>query len=408
MPPSDRDAEVDAALRFLLVPGVGLGRLRQLRLACGEFARALEADPPVVAAALRVDPAEAGRILSAARGAGGALEAERAAADRARVQFRILSDADYPELLRASPDPPELLFVRGELAADPEPAVAIVGSRRATAYGCLQAGALAVALAERGVTIVSGGARGIDAEAHRGALRAGGRSIAVLATGFSNPYPAEHAGLFDSLVDGGGALLTEQPSYVTARPDLFPRRNRVIAALSLVTVVVEAASRSGALLTARIAVDDLSRDAACMPGPVTSPLSAGCHRAIREGWASLVTSADDVIELLAESRTLVMGAQEAADRARAIHRAERPSRTAAKGSSPSSRTMREAATAAPACSDDAAAILAAVRRLGRAGFDELERELAWTVPRIATAALELELRGMVARDAEGAFRAKSA
>ena len=408
MPPSDRDAEVDAALRFLLVPGVGLGRLRQLRLACGEFARALEADPPVVAAALRVDPAEAGRILSAARGAGGALEAERAAADRARVQFRILSDADYPELLRASPDPPELLFVRGELVADPEPAVAIVGSRRATAYGCLQAGALAVALAERGVTIVSGGARGIDAEAHRGALRAGGRSIAVLATGFSNPYPAEHAGLFDSLVDGGGALLTEQPSYVTARPDLFPRRNRVIAALSLVTVVVEAASRSGALLTARIAVDDLSRDAACMPGPVTSPLSAGCHRAIREGWASLVTSADDVIELLAESRTLVMGAQEAADRARAIHRAERPSRAAAKGSSPSSRTMREAATAAPACSDDAAAILAAVRRLGRAGFDELERELAWTVPRIATAALELELRGMVARDAEGAFRAKSA
>lgn len=408
MPPSDRDAEVDAALRFLLVPRVGLGRLRQLRLACGEFARALEADPPVVAAALRVDPAEAGRILCAARGAGGALEAERAAADRARVQFRILSDADYPELLRASPDPPELLFVRGELVADPEPAVAIVGSRRATAYGCLQAGALAVALAERGVTIVSGGARGIDAEAHRGALRAGGRSIAVLATGFSNPYPAEHADLFDSLVEGGGALLTEQPSYVTARPDLFPRRNRVIAALSLVTVVVEAASRSGALLTARIAVDDLSRDAACMPGPVTSPLSAGCHRAIREGWASLVTSADDVIELLAESRTLVMGAQEAADRARAIHRAERPSRAAAKGSSPSSRTMREAATAAPACSDDAAAILAAVRRLGRAGFDELERELAWTVPRIATAALELELRGMVARDAEGAFRAKSA
>lgn len=408
MPPSDRDAEVDAALRFLLVPGVGLARLRQLRLACGEFARALEADPPVVAAALRVEPAEAGRILSAARGAGGALEAERAAAERAGVQFRILSDADYPELLRASPDPPELLFVRGELSADPEPAVAIVGSRRATAYGCLQAGALAVALAERGVAIVSGGARGIDAEAHRGALRAGGRSIAVLATGFSNPYPAEHAGLFDSLVEGGGALLTEQPSFVTARPDLFPRRNRVIAALSLVTVVIEAASRSGALLTARIAVDDLSRDAACMPGPVTSPSSAGCHRAIREGWASLVTGADDVIELLAESRTLVMGAQEAADRARAIHRAARPSRAAAKGSSPPSRASRGAATPAPACSDDAAAILAAVRRLGRAGFDELERELAWTVPRIATAALELELRGIVARDAEGAFRAKSA
>jgi DNA protecting protein DprA len=362
----------------------------------------------VVAAALRTDHAEAGRILSAARAAGGLLETERETARRMGAEFRLLSDANYPELLRASPDPPELLFVRGELVADPEPAVAIVGSRRATAYGCLQAGALAVALAERGVTVVSGGARGIDAEAHRGALRAGGRSIAVLATGFSHPYPSEHAGLFDSLVEGGGALLTEQPSFVTARPDLFPRRNRVIAALSLVTVVVEAASRSGALLTARIAVDDLSREAACMPGPVTSPLSAGCHRAIREGWACLVTSADDVIELLAEARTLVAGAQEAAHRARAVHRAAQAARAPARRRPPSTTARSDAVAAAPTCSHDAATVLSSVRRLGRAGFDELERELEWTVPRIATAALELELRGMVARDAEGAFRPKSA
>lgn len=410
MPSRGRESEIDAALRFLLVPGVGLGRLRQLRLACGEFARALEADPPLVAAALRIELAEAGRILSAARAAGGGLEAERAAAERMGVGFRLLSDADYPELLRASPDPPELLFVRGELVADPEPAVAIVGSRRATAYGCLQAGALSVALAERGVAVVSGGARGIDAEAHRGALRAAGRTIAVLATGFSHPYPAEHAGLFDAIVEGGGALVTEQPSFVTARPDLFPRRNRVIAGLSLVTVVVEAASRSGALLTARIAVDDLSRDAACVPGPVTSPLSAGCHRAIREGWASLVTGADDVIEMLAASRTLVVGAKEAADRARGERRAARAPRgeAAAARAARASRARDDAPSTDPVCSDDAAAVIAAVRRLGRAGFDELERELGWTVPRIATAALELELRGVVARDSEGAFRAKSA
>lgn len=393
------------------MPGVGLGRLRQLRLACGDFAGALESDAVVVAAALRVDPAEAGRILATARGLDQALETERAAAERMGVGFRLLSDADYPELLRASPDPPELLFVRGELAAEPEPAVAIVGSRRASAYGCLQAGALAVALAERGVTVVSGGARGIDAEAHRGALRAGGRTLAVLATGFSHPYPAEHAGLFDAIVDGGGALLTEQPSFVTARPDLFPRRNRVIAALSLVTVVVEAASRSGALLTARIAVDDLSRDAACVPGPVTSPLSAGCHRAIREGWANLVTGPDDVLELLAESRTLVVGAQEAADRARTERSARRPVRRArdhALEHRPAPARSEACVPMAPACSGDAAAVLAAVKRLGRAGFDELERELEWTVPRIAAAALELELRGMAARDTEGAFRAKSA
>jgi DNA processing protein len=405
-PFADRDAEIDAALRFLLVPGIGIGRLRQLRLGCGAFARALEADAAEVSHALRVDAAEAARILVAARAGGAAAEVERGHATRMGSGFRLLSDEDYPELLRASPDPPELLFVRGELGGEPEPAVAIVGSRRATAYGCLQAGTLAVALAERGITIISGGARGIDAEAHRGALRAGGRTIAVLATGSAHPYPSEHAALFESIEAGVGAVLSEQPSFVSARPDLFPRRNRVIAALSLVTVVVEAATRSGALLTARIAVDDLSRDAACMPGPVTSALSAGCHRAIREGWANLVTCADDVVELLAESRTLAAGAREAARR----HRHE----TEPAPPPPSARTAPKRGRDAPAvsgtpapCSSDAAALASAIRRLGRAGFDELERDLAWTVPRIAGAALELELRGAIARDAEGAFRAKS-
>jgi DNA processing protein len=289
------------------------------------------------------------------------------------------------------------------LTAAVEPAVAIVGSRRATAYGSLQAGTLAVSLAERGIPVVSGGARGIDAEAHRGALRAGGRTIAVLATGFAQPYPSEHAELFEAVVEAGGALVTEQPSFVTARPDLFPQRNRVIAALALLTVVVEAANRSGALLTARIAVDDLSRDAACMPGPVTSALSAGCHRAIREGWAHLVTGADDVSEIMAGSHPLIVGAREMADRTRADRirqaaRAEPKTRaSAAEGDRRSGR---------PQLSPDADMVSKAVKRLGGAGFDELERELAWTVPRIASAALELELLGLVARDAHGAFRMK--
>lgn len=405
MPAVDREAEVDAALRFLLVRGVGVGRMRQLRVGCGTFARALAGSDDAVAAALRVDPAEARRILGEARAGAAAAAEERETSARSGADIVLLADERYPELLRASPDPPELLFVRGDLPAAAGQAVAIVGSRRATAYGSLQAGALAVALAERGVAIVSGGARGIDAEAHRGALRAGGRTVAVVATGFDRPYPAEHAGLFESIVAGGGALVTEQPSFVAARPELFPRRNRVIAALSLVTIVVEAANRSGALLTARIAVDDLSREAACVPGPVTSAMSAGCHRAIREGWAHLVTCADDVGQILAESRMLVAGAKEAADRARAQ---QAPPRASIGGK----RTARSADASSPApaagCSADAASLSQAIRRLGRAGFDELERELSWPVPRIATAALELELRGWIARDAHGAFRLKSA
>jgi DNA processing protein len=389
-----RDAEVDAALRFLLVPGIGVGRMRLLRESYGTFAAALLADAAGAAVALRVDPAEAARLLAAARRADDALGIEREQARRSGVAFRLLSDRDYPELLRASPDPPELLFVRGELDAAPEAAVAIVGSRRA----------MSVALAEHGMTIVSGGARGIDAEAHRGALRAGGRTIAVLATGFAHPYPSEHVGLFESIVEGGGALVTEQPSFVTARPDLFPRRNRVIASLSLVTVVVEAALRSGALLTARIAVDDLSRDVGCVPGPVTSALSAGCHRAIREGWATLVTCADDVVAMLAGARTLVSGAQEAAQRVRAD---PKPPALTPRASSRAVQRETPRSNDAPMRSKDASELSAAIHRLGRAGFDELERELAWTVPRIATAALELELLGLAERDAEGAFRVKS-
>jgi DNA processing protein len=379
--------------------------MRQLRIGFGSYAEAIEGSPQAIAGTLGVDVAEANRIVGDARASADAARGEREAAARVGARIVLLADDSYPELLRASPDPPELLFVRGDLTVEAGPAVAIVGTRRATAYGSLQAGVLSVALAERGVTIVSGGARGIDAEAHRGALRAGGRTVAVVATGFDRPYPAEHAGLFEAILDGGGALVTEQPSFVAARPDLFPRRNRVIAALSLVTVVIEAANRSGALLTARIAVDDLSREAACMPGPVTSALSAGCHRAIREGWAQLVTSADDVAQMLSESRTLALGAREAAERARS-----RPAEARAAAGDRSSHRGAPASSppSAAACSADASSLSAAIRRLGCAGFDELERELSWSVPRIATAALELELRGRIARDAQGAFRVQSA
>lgn len=381
--------ESRAALRLLMCDGIGHARLRALRVCFGSACAALDAHEDEFAAAIGVASEPAVRLIRSAL----AMDISAALDSLAAARMRpILEDStDYPQLLLASHDPPALLFASGELAAEPEPAVAIVGSRRATAYGRLHAGALSVALAERGVAVVSGGARGIDAEAHRGALRAGGRTIAVLATGCAHPYPAEHAELFAAIATAGGCIMSEQPPFVVARPDLFPRRNRIIAALSLVTVVVEAATRSGALLTARIAVDDLGREAGCLPGPVDSPTSAGCHRAIREGWAQLVTDADDVCELLAHARTIAHGAREIAARV--------PVRVRA----PQKQGEALRSTSAPPCSDDARAVLAAIRAERQAGLDELERVLGWSVPRLARATLELEVAGAIRRNAEGAF-----
>ena len=411
-----RDGELDAALRLIAVPGIGVGRLRALRESFGGFAGALAAEPEGIAAALRIDASSAARMMALARDGVEVSRAERLHAAGCGASIRMLADLEYPDLLRASPDPPELLFVRGELRALPEPAVAIVGSRRATAYGKLEAGRLAAELAERGVTIVSGGARGIDAEAHRGAMRAGGRTIAVLASGFAHPYPAEHAPLFDAILEAGGAVITEQLSGIEPRPELFPRRNRIIAGLSLVTVVIEAATRSGALLTARIAVDDLSRDAACLPGPVGSALSAGCHKAIREGWASLVTSADDVCELLLAARQLAVGAVEAAGRAS-------PPRPRRRGGDAPPKPSDRASSAAHAArarlpdqpskeppastrSPDAREAIAVLGRIGPAVIDEIAIELGWEFPRLALALLEVERAGLARRDAHGLYVAK--
>ncbi len=405
--------EVDAALRLLLVPGVGSARLRRLREAFGSARASFNAPLESFAQALRCSIEEAADVLAQASRAD--VPRELAACASANARIIALQDDDYPQLLAATGDPPELLIVRGALDATPELAVAIVGSRRASLYGCLQATRLATDLAQRGVTIVSGGARGIDAQAHRGAMRAGGRTIAVLATGLNHPYPREHDELFDAIVQAGGATITEQPSFVTPRADLFPRRNRIVAALSLAVVVVEAATRSGALLTARIAVDDLSRDAGCLPGPVDSPSSAGCHRAIREGWARLITNADDVCEMLADARMLIHGAAE-----RAEQRAQEGSTVSASAGRSSSRraprpTSRanesaQSTLAEPviASSPDALEVLAMIRRLQGAGLDELERELEWSVSRLASATMELEVQGRIGRRRDGAFLARGA
>jgi len=204
---------------------------------------------------------------------------------------------------------PPCLWVRGDPALSEvvSRSVALVGARASTAYGNHVAGDLAAGLVARGVAVVSGGAYGIDAAAHRGALVAGGTTVVLLAGGVDRAYPAGNAGLLTSVVEHGGAVLSEVPPGGVPSRWRFLQRNRLIAAISRGTVVVEAAWRSGALSTANRA-GELMRPVGAVPGPITSMASAGCHRLLRDGAAVCVTDADEVVELIAEiGRDLVPG-----------------------------------------------------------------------------------------------------
>jgi len=204
-------------------------------------------------------------------------------------------DTSYPANLREIPLPPEPLWVRGRMEADDTLAIAIVGAREATPYGLGCAERLAADLAARGITIISGLARGIDSAAHRGALRAGGRTIAVLGSGVDVIYPPENRRLALEVAEGG-AVVSQFPLGTPPLAGYFPARNRVIAGLSLGVVVVEAAEKSGSLITAGLA-GELGREVMAVPGPLTSLMSRGAHRLIQDG-AALVQGWEDVVAQL--------------------------------------------------------------------------------------------------------------
>lgn len=206
-----------------------------------------------------------------------------------------LFDATYPALLRSIPDPPLVLFCVGDLRALEDCCVAVVGARKCTTAGRTLAKTMAAELAASGRTIVSGLALGIDAAAHRGALSANaGRTVAVLGAGFEHLYPRQHRRLALSILAAGGLLVSEYPTALPPRPYQFPERNRLISGLSELTLLVEAGEHSGSLITARLALEQ-GRDVCAVPGSAFSPLSAGCHRLIRQG-AALVTNAQEVAE----------------------------------------------------------------------------------------------------------------
>ncbi len=206
-----------------------------------------------------------------------------------------LDDADYPKNLRNIHTPPKQLFVNGTLTEQDEMAVALVGSRRASIYGLEMSEKLGYELAMRGVTVVSGMAIGIDSAAHRGALKAKGRTIAVMGSGHNDIYPPQNKKLYEEIIKAG-AVVTEYESDVAPLPGHFPARNRIISGLSLGVVVVEAAKNSGALITANFAAEQ-GRTVFAVPGKVSSATSSGTNELIRDG-ACLIQSVDDILQEL--------------------------------------------------------------------------------------------------------------
>lgn len=287
------DAELRDLVRLALVPGIGPRVTSQLLERFGSASAVFRASGPELLAVESIGP-KLSAALTTARSDSEADEELRLARERG-LDLLTCEHERYPKLLREIVDPPPLLYARGTLEARDELAIAIVGSRQCTLYGQQTAERLGSGLARAGFTIISGLARGIDASAHRGALAAGGRTIAVCATGLGVIYPPEHADLAAE-VAASGALVSESPIERGPRPGLFPQRNRIISGMSLGVIIVEAGRRSGALHTARHAMEQ-GREVFAVPGRIDSLPSQGSHDLIRDG-VPLIRGVDDVIEAL--------------------------------------------------------------------------------------------------------------
>ncbi len=281
-------------LTMALVPGLGPRLTAALIKHLGSAAAVLKANPNQLREIPHIGDKLSEQFVRALRSI--RLEGEIEQIARHKVHLVAVGEPGYPESLAQIADPPTLLYCRGQLTSADSRAIAIVGSRNCTAYGRRMTERIASELVRAGYTIISGLARGIDGCAHAAALKAGGRTIAVLAGGLSSIYPPEHAELA-SAVSEAGCLVSETPMTLPPQPGMFHARNRIISGLAKAVVVIEASERSGALITAGHAAEQ-NRELFAVPGNADSPTSTGTLRLIRDG-ARLIRSADDILEDLA-------------------------------------------------------------------------------------------------------------
>jgi DNA processing protein len=277
---------------FNLVKGIGAVRLQALQDHFGDLSLAWQA-PPVALQAAGLGPKLAERVIQIR----GSLDLDRymARLEAQGIQILIWDDELYPRRLKEIDQPPPVLYMRGALKPEDFWSVAVVGTRRVSAYGRQVADELAMFLANNGVTVISGLARGVDAIAHQSALKAGGRTIAVLGCGVDRIYPPEHTQLAEKIM-ASGAILSDYAPGTPPGASNFPPRNRIISGLSMATVVVEAGQTSGSLITAQFAADQ-GREVFAVPGNILAPQSKGTNRLIADG-AHPMLSAQDLLDIL--------------------------------------------------------------------------------------------------------------
>lgn len=368
-------SDVFARIRLLRSPGIGPVSYFQLLRRFGSAASALDALPDLAArGGARYRPVSTERI-----------EAEIARLHAVGGQYLFHDSPAYPRLLAALETPPPVLTWRGDLALLGQGAVALVGARNASAGACRLARDYAAALSARGYAVVSGLARGIDAAAHRGALAAmerGGGTIGVIASGIDVTYPPDHLALQEEVATRG-LLLAEMPPGTEPLARHFPFRNRIIAGLAAGTVVVEAAPRSGSLITARLAAE-AGREVMAVPGSPLDSRSRGCNDLIRDG-AILVQSADDICELL--------------ERFEGPH--SRSGRLLLREAPWNAPEAEEPGFDIPAETDDASADIAQLLGTAPVATDELIRQSGASAGAVHMALIELELAGRLIRHAGG-------
>ena len=313
-------SEADALLRLALVPGLSPAVAQRLLQACSAPSELFRWSMERLQSVEGVN-GDLARRLCDHRGPE-QLAAERASCHRAGVRILVRTDPDYPQSLLVLEDAPLAVWMRGELQPRDRLAVAVAGTRRPTAYGHRQAHRLGIGLAQVGATLVAGLSRGIDTVAHQAALEGGARTIAVLGSGFGRIYPDENIPLANRIADGRGAVLSELPFAASPSATTFPRRNRLIAAFALATLVVEAGNRDGALVTARLSME-LGREVLVVPGTIDNPECSGSNQLIRDG-ATLVASVEHILHevepllILAGGAVAVDGAKPLGPRASAL------------------------------------------------------------------------------------------
>jgi DNA processing protein len=349
------------------VPGIGNLLFRRLMDYFGSPEQVLSASRHQLGHVEGITPRLAAAIHSQATPDGVYREIE-AIADS---DFQVLTQNDeaYPHLLHHIPDPPPVLYIHGRLDLSAYQ-IAVVGSRMATSYGRNTAKRLCEQLVKHDIVITSGMARGIDTCAHKGALAAGGKTVAVLGSGLKNVYPPENRKLFDIIAENG-AVISEFALHAEPEPGHFPQRNRIISGISLGTVVVEAAQRSGSLITARLAAEQ-GREVFAIPGSIQAPTTRGTHNLIQQG-AKLVQTARDILEELEPQMVQPCGSPKKED-----------------GSAPRSRPAQ--------LSKNESRVLDALGPYPL-HIDELARQLNQHAGRLAATLSQLELKGMIVQEA---------